>query len=391
MEERKKTVVVGSGLSGLCAAYFCHRAGHDVTIFEAQPQRGMDTHRLVFPRTVQNDSLNDRNKGSSQQHPTAPSTGPDIGPQDTHPPEGDLGMEGHLDVPLRVMSEDGWKTLLSLCQHLRVDTFPVDAPVTLGWLGGKTWFRSRTFKLGSQSLPMLGSLRYINLSTLKIGQNLARFYRDPLSPLDSKTDESLEDFFRHRDYDRVFSHGFLLPLLSTITTCRHEKLLAYPATPLLDMVRQMIFGPPLRRLVGATKALVDRLTVGIPMKSGSPVVSLKLGSAASRSVSGKKTASARRHQGAQKLHPTAPVSPPDRSHGLSPEPLIVTNARGDTALADYVIFATQANHLEFLEELCPRERAIRATSSLTRENSWSTGTRRSCPLCPRTGLPFRTR
>ena len=44
----KKIAVIGSGIAGLTAGWLCRNSGADVTIFEANSQRGMDLHSLHF-------------------------------------------------------------------------------------------------------------------------------------------------------------------------------------------------------------------------------------------------------------------------------------------------------------------------------------------------------
>ncbi|WP_213069283.1 FAD-dependent oxidoreductase, partial [Acinetobacter baumannii] len=40
--------IIGSGMAGLAAARILKDAGHTITIFEALPGRGMDSHSIEF-------------------------------------------------------------------------------------------------------------------------------------------------------------------------------------------------------------------------------------------------------------------------------------------------------------------------------------------------------
>ncbi len=296
----RRTVVVGSGLAGLSAGYFCAKAGHQVTIFEAQPTRGMDAHGISI--------------------------------------DGGAAGQGILDVPLRVMSVPGWKSVLELCRLLDVPTFEVKARVTMSWLDRKPWFPSSHFQLGPLSIPKASTFKYLNLPSILIGKHLLRLYQEPLlreqmpkwsfyglpfhltsmflnSDLPSDQDQTIREFFESRNYHPLFWKGFLLPLLSTITTCRQEFLLDYPARALLEIVCGIIFGPRLRRIQGGTKTLVDQLSKGLTFKSGSPVVRMI-----------------------------------EESHGVS-----VTNEKGETVVCDQVIFATQANQIPWIKTQYPSE------------------------------------
>lgn len=278
-----KIAVIGSGMAGLTAAYLCRRGGHAVTVFEAAPARGMDQRATVVE---------------------------------------DAKGRGVVDVPLRVMSRGGWQSVLALCQAVAVDTFAVDTPVSLSWLDRKTWFRTATLKFGAYSLPMLGALRYVRRESLVIGKDLWRFERDfqRFTAQDAtSTEETVEEFFTRRGYEPVFWRGFILPLLSTVATCRGEHLLRYPAKDLLAVVHGIIFGVGrLRRITGGTRALVDRLVENLRLISAAPVTTL--------------TATA--------------------------EGVTVRNARGDGGVFDYAVIATQANELGFLGDAFAAERAM---------------------------------
>jgi predicted NAD/FAD-binding protein len=289
--------VIGSGMAGLCAAYLFRKSGSQVTVFESAPHRGMDAHAIEI---------------SSEQG------------------------RGVIDAPLRVMSATGWRSVLALCQEEEVGTFSVDTPISLSWLDQTTWLRTGTLHIGAYSIPTLGAWRYLHIDTMRIIRDLARLRHDlrhfpspetgrpdTLSQNTAASTETIENFFTRRHYAPVFWRGFLLPLLGTITTCRMEHLLRYPARDLLLIVRDIIFGKPLRRIQGGTRALVDQLVKGLTFVSGSAVTEVKEG-----------------------------VTP-----GGNPG-VIVTNARGETRVFDRLIIATQANALGFLGETCQIEREL---------------------------------
>ncbi|MEL0027143.1 MAG: FAD/NAD(P)-binding protein, partial [Perlucidibaca sp.] len=114
---QQSIAVIGSGMAGLAAARICHDAGHRVTIFEAQSQRGMDAHSIHL-------------------------------------------HGGLIDVPLRVMSPLAWRSVLALARQVGVGTFEVDTYTSCSWLDQRTWFRSGRMPL--TQWPMVGSWRYLN-------------------------------------------------------------------------------------------------------------------------------------------------------------------------------------------------------------------------------------
>ncbi len=106
--------VIGSGMAGLATARILKDAGHEITIFEALPGRGMDSHSLEF--------------------------------------EGGL-----IDAPLRVMNPYLWKNTLSLASYLGIKTFPVRTYMACSWL-----FEDRTETWLTTSRTRIGNIPIIN-------------------------------------------------------------------------------------------------------------------------------------------------------------------------------------------------------------------------------------
>lgn len=271
-----RVAVIGSGMAGLTAARMCRDGGFGVTIYESAPKRGMDRHAVSINHSA------------------------------------GLGM---VDMPLRVMSNNGWRTVLAMCRQYGVDTFEVTTAVSLSWLDQTTWFRSSNLRVGKLNLPMIGAARYFSRSAYKIIRNLWRLAREPEQAFRDKT---LEEFFRQGGYDAVFWRGLILPLLQTISTCSLEHLLRYPAEHLLAMVQDIIYGAPLRRIKGGTRALVDQLVKDIDFVSGAKV---------------------------------SAVTQQDNQ-------VLVKNEHGFEDRFDYVIVATQANQLGFLGDAFNEEKSI---------------------------------
>ncbi|MBM4252739.1 MAG: FAD-binding protein [Deltaproteobacteria bacterium] len=267
--------IIGSGMAGLVAGYLCRQAGHDVTVFESAASRGMDAHTLEIAREVSNGA------GS-----------------------------GWVDVPLRIMSSEAWRTVLTLCRQLKVPTFDIDVDLSFSSLAGATWLSTGRFMRGDRVVPLVGSWRYFNLDALTVFRSMLRLRRDikDSNLLASIGDMSINEFFTSRRYPPRFWKGCLLPVLGTITTCSREHLGSYPARDLLASVWQMMYGDKLRRLSAGTRDLAQKLTPGLRFISGAKVVSVE----------------------------------------AAGQGLRIRNAAGAELLADHVVVATQANQIDFL-------------------------------------------
>jgi predicted NAD/FAD-binding protein len=219
--------VIGSGIAGLAAARLARNAGYAVTLFEAAPQRGMDAHRIAF-------------------------------------------AGGQVDVPLRVMNPEAWRTVLALARSVGIDTFEVDTWVACSWLDGPTWLR--TTRMPLTGWPSVARLRDITPRNVRVGLGLIQLARQLNAPPPANL--TLGEWLQEHPQDPLFWRGLVLPLLTTICTCREPHLLAWPAAPLLSLLNTIVHGERLRRLTGGTAALADALSRDIPLRTGTRITHL---------------------------------------------------------------------------------------------------------------------
>ncbi|MDT0198888.1 MULTISPECIES: FAD-dependent oxidoreductase [unclassified Acinetobacter] len=222
--------VIGSGMAGLATARILQDAGDHITIFEALPGRGMDSHSLEF--------------------------------------EGGL-----IDAPLRVMNPYLWKNTLSLATHLGIKTYPVRTYMACSWLfedKTETWLTTSRSRIGNipiinnrKGLQQYGWRLVKGLLQLKVA--LTKFFKS------KNQDISLAEFINRNEIEEVFWHGAVMPVLYTICTCNPKTIGEWPAKPLLIFLRQLTDGDALLRLQGGTPALVDKLIEGIQIEDGSAI------------------------------------------------------------------------------------------------------------------------
>ena len=226
--------VIGSGMAGLATARILKDAGHRITIFEALPGRGMDSHSTEF--------------------------------------EGGL-----IDAPLRVMNPHLWKNTLSLATYLGIHTFPVRTYMACSWLfedRTETWLTTTRSRIGN--FPIINNRKGIQQygwrlvkGMLQLKTALAKFFKSENQEI------TLAEFINHNDIEDVFWHGAVMPVLYTICTCNPKTIGEWPAKPLLTFLRQLTDGDALLRMQGGTPALVDKLIEGIEIHNGAAITQVK--------------------------------------------------------------------------------------------------------------------
>jgi predicted NAD/FAD-binding protein len=226
--------VIGSGMAGLAAARILKDAGHKITIFEALPGRGMDSHSTEF--------------------------------------EGGL-----IDAPLRVMNPHLWSNTLSLAAYLGIKTFPVRTYMACSWLfedKTETWLTTTRSRIGN--FPIINNRKGIQQygwrlvkGMLQLKTAIAKFFKS------KDQDITLAEFINRNEIEEVFWHGAVMPVLYTICTCNPKTIGEWPAKPLLVFLRQLTDGDALLRIQGGTPALVNKLIEGIEIVSGSAITSVK--------------------------------------------------------------------------------------------------------------------
>jgi len=213
---RPRAAVVGSGLSGLVAAYLLEPT-HEVTIFEARPEPGF--------------------AGSEVRLPTG----------------------AVVDIPLRMIEPHYWKSVVSLCHRLGV-------PMT------GTHFTVSLYGDGPTLQTEEGLLRSVLANVGHYASVLASAARLDFAP--TRAGETLLGFVSRLGLaDSQFYRFYVRRHLSWVLSCTYEMVDSYPAELVVSFFRAIRGnyarqGGPTMRIDPSVKALEDALLEGKTIRTG---------------------------------------------------------------------------------------------------------------------------
>ena len=229
---RRRVAVVGSGISGLAAAW--HLAGHaDVGLFEADSHFGGHAHTV------------------------------------------DLTLEGvtfGVDTGFLVFNHATYPELVKLFAHLQVDTatsemsFSVQVPEADGgnaleWSGSNldTVFAQRSNLFRPRFLRMLRDLVRFNRSTTAIAERGE----------EGVLQQPIGDFLADQGYSDAFRDWYLLPMLGCIWSCPTDQMLRFPVATMIRFCHnhgliRVTDRPPWRTVRGGSRHYVQRMLERIP-------------------------------------------------------------------------------------------------------------------------------
>jgi predicted NAD/FAD-binding protein len=233
---RKRIAVIGSGISGLSAAYHLRNQA-DVTLFEAGTYFGGHTHTVDV--TLQS-------------------------PQ---------GMVTHgVDTGFLVFNERTYPGLIGLFAELQVQTsasdmsFSVQTPRASGqrameWSGSNlnTVFAQRSNLFSPTFLGMLRDvLRFNTLANALADRGQDHALMQPLG-----------EFLETHKFGSAFRHWYLLPMLGCIWSCPTDQMLQFPVATMVRFCHnhgliQVVNRPQWFTVTGGAKHYVEKLLQHIP-------------------------------------------------------------------------------------------------------------------------------
>lgn len=227
---RQKIAIVGSGISGLGAAYLLSEH-HDVTVFEADNRPGGHSHTV------------------------------------------DVQVDGHrfgVDTGFLVFNERTYPLLCRLFGHLQIPVVKSDmsfsvqiAAPELEWAGTNldTVFAQRRNLLRPSFWKML--------------RDILRFNRQSTRDVDNPAlaDLSLGDYLDKQRYGSAFRNDYLLPMAAAIWSCPTEQMLAYPFHTFVRFCHnhgllQIMNRPTWMTVAGGSRVYVSALIEAIRERGG---------------------------------------------------------------------------------------------------------------------------
>lgn len=259
---RQKIAIVGSGISGLGAAYLLS-PHHDVTIYEADHRPGGHSHTV----DVQ------------------------LG-----------GQRFGVDTGFLVFNERTYPLLCRLFGHLKVPVVKSDMSFSVKMAQtGLEWAGTNLDSVFAQRRNLLkprfwGMLR-----------DILRFNKNATGDLDnpSLSEISLGDYLNQNGYGQAFRHDYLLPMAAAIWSCPTEQMLAYPFQTFVRFCHnhgllQIMNRPQWMTVAGGSRNYVSMLLDGIRSHGGqikleTPVTGIK------RSAEGVVVSSSEGHQAYEQM------------------------------------------------------------------------------------------
>jgi predicted NAD/FAD-binding protein len=238
-EDRQKIAVVGTGISGLSAAWLLDK-DHDVTVYEKNHYVGGHSNTADI----------------------------EVG-----------GREIAVDTGFIVYNPLNYPNLVALFEHLDVPTKPSDMSFGASLDDGALEYSGTDLNgLFSQRRNILRP-RFLRMLS-----DLFRFYREAPGLVDDRSLQniSLGDFLRHKGYRDAFVYDHLMPMGAAIWSSSIEEMLSFPALTFVRFFRnhgllKLTDRPEWRTVDGGSREYVKRLTDSFKhrIRVGQPVTQIE--------------------------------------------------------------------------------------------------------------------
>lgn len=226
----QRIAIVGSGISGLGAAWALHR-NHEITVYEADDRIGGHANTVDVPT-----------------------------------PDGVTSV----DTGFIVYNEKTYPNLTRLFEHLDVPTESSDMSFSLSVANGLEYGANVGGILARPTNLLRG--RFVRMLA-----DINRF-RKMAPHIDPRHDESIGDYLHRNDFGPGFSEDYLYPMTGAIWSAGHETIADYPAQSILAFLGNhglidIVGRPRWRTVSGGSRSYIRRLTSGFEdrIRLSSPV------------------------------------------------------------------------------------------------------------------------
>lgn len=227
---RQKIAIIGSGISGLGAAYLLSQH-HDVTVYEADHRPGGHSHTV------------------------------------------DILVDGHrfgVDTGFLVFNERTYPLLCRLFGHLQVPVVKSDMSFSVQIANPKLeWAGTNLDSVFAERRNLLRPAFWGML------RDILRFNRGATRDLDNPdfSDVSLGDYLDSHQYGRAFRTDYLLPMAAAIWSCPTEQMLAYPFQTFVRFCHnhgllQIMDRPTWMTVAGGSRTYVSMLIEALRAQGG---------------------------------------------------------------------------------------------------------------------------
>lgn len=227
MKQRQQVAVIGSGISGLTAAYILQHK-YDVTLYEASHRLGghTDTHRLTDSE----------------------------------------GREQLVDSGFLVCNTKTYPLLLRLFRELEVTIAPTEMSMSVHCQQCGTQFAGSKGLRGVLATPSA----LFQPVFLKMLWTIPKFERAAKKLLLTNSDSAmtLQDFIAQGNYNEYFQTHYVLPLIASVWSCDFTTAREYPAVYLFQFwdnhglleTKTLLRNTNWRVVVGGSHAYIQKIT-----------------------------------------------------------------------------------------------------------------------------------
>lgn len=218
-----KIAIIGSGISGLTAAWLLHER-HDITVFEANDYIGGHTHTV------------------------------DV----------DLNGERHaIDTGFIVYNDRTYPNFIELLTRLGVDSQPTSMSFSVRCDRTGIEYNGTSLNAMFAQRRNLFRPRFIRMI-----RDILRFNREAVELLESEYEEqTVDEFIREKGYGAAFGEQYLIPMGAAIWSCPPETFGQFPMRFIAEFYHNhgllsLKNRPQWRVICGGSKCYVEKLTAG---------------------------------------------------------------------------------------------------------------------------------